>query len=268
MPRSAPSVRLLGVGLVFAATLAHAQYRPAVPPSSDLEAAKAHFAAGSAYYDQANYNDAVREFGEAYRLSRRVDLLYNIALCYERLYQYDEAIRTLERYLSERPGAPDRTAIQTRIGNLKKLRASQPPPPAPDPYEMPPPEPQPPPLVEQVPVMLPPPPAPAPRRRWFLPGTLVMASGAGVLVAALATGATTELLYQDLIKKCPNNVCPAAERGRVELAQDLAVTTYVLLGIGGAALLAGAVILAVQGARERRAPLPVSLGPGGLAVAF
>ena len=69
----------LGVALLLFACPTLAQPRVAVPPSDDVEAAKAHFAAGSAYYDQANYGDAVKEFNEAYRLSKRIDLLYNIA---------------------------------------------------------------------------------------------------------------------------------------------------------------------------------------------
>ena len=42
------------------AAVAHAQAKSAVTPADDVEAAKAHFAAGSAYYDQANYADAVK----------------------------------------------------------------------------------------------------------------------------------------------------------------------------------------------------------------
>jgi tetratricopeptide (TPR) repeat protein len=99
--------------------------KAAVPPADDVEAAKAHFAAGSAYYEQADYKDAVKEFNEAYRLSKRSDLLYNIAVCYERLNDYDHAIAALERYLSEKPNPPDRVTIQSRIDNLKRAKAAQ-----------------------------------------------------------------------------------------------------------------------------------------------
>ena len=37
--------------------------------------ARAHSLAGIHYYDQANYADALREFGEAYRLSKRPALV-------------------------------------------------------------------------------------------------------------------------------------------------------------------------------------------------
>src|SRR3954470_20095810 len=115
--------------------VAHAQTKAAVTPADDMEAAKAHFAAGSAYYDQANYADAVKEFNEAYRLSKRIDLLYNIAVCYERLAQYDNAIQALQKYLTDKPDAPDRVTIQSRIANLEKRRDEngQPPPAMPPP---------------------------------------------------------------------------------------------------------------------------------------
>src|SRR6516165_10642997 len=87
--------------------------KAAVVPSDDIEAAKAHYTAGSAYYEQANYADAVKEFNEAYRLSHRSDLLYNIAVCYERLSQYDNAIKALKQYLTDKPDAGDRVTTET-----------------------------------------------------------------------------------------------------------------------------------------------------------
>src|SRR2546423_3636937 len=75
---------------------------------ADEDAAKAHFLAGSAYYEQANYADAVKEFNEAHRLSKRADLLYNISVCYERLGHWDDAIAALHQYLTNRPNAADR----------------------------------------------------------------------------------------------------------------------------------------------------------------
>src|SRR3954447_23318990 len=113
-------MRFWAAALVVA-SVAHALPAAAeVPTQADEEAAKAHFMAGSAYYEQANYDDAVKEFNEAHRLSQRPDLLYNIALAYERLERWDEAIASLNRYLRDKPDAQDRSLIQTRIENLEK----------------------------------------------------------------------------------------------------------------------------------------------------
>src|SRR5256885_17161261 len=91
-------------------------------PQADEDAAKAHFLAGSAYYEQANYADAVKEFNEAHRLSKRPDLLYNISVCYERLGHWDDAIAALQQYLTERPNAADRAVIESRIKNFETRR--------------------------------------------------------------------------------------------------------------------------------------------------
>src|SRR4030095_10359942 len=69
----------------------------------DHEAAVLHFRVGQTYYDEANYQDALKEFREAYRLSKRPALLYNIGLCHERLDQIDEAVAGVGGHLG---GAP------------------------------------------------------------------------------------------------------------------------------------------------------------------
>jgi tetratricopeptide (TPR) repeat protein len=114
-------MRLLMAALA-AAILAWSVPAAAQVPQADEDAAKAHFLAGSAYYEQANYTDAVKEFIEAHRLSKRPDLLYNISVCYERLGRWDDAIASLQQYLSERPEAPDRAVIESRIKSYEQRR--------------------------------------------------------------------------------------------------------------------------------------------------
>src|SRR2546423_7828614 len=116
-------MRLL-MAVLKAAILAYAApaAAQAPPTQADEDAAKAHFLAGSAYYEQANYSDAVKEVIEAHRLSKRADLLYNISVCYERLGRWDDAIASLQQYLSERPEAPDRAVIESRIANYQQRR--------------------------------------------------------------------------------------------------------------------------------------------------
>lgn len=229
-------------------SLAYAQAKPAVAPADDVEAAKAHFAAGSAYYDQANYADAVKEFNEAYRLSHRSDLLYNIAVCYERLQQYDNAIKALQQYLIDKPDAKDKVSIQTRIGNLEKQRDAMPPRPV-----EPPPQPV---TPQQQPQVAPQQPAAQPlgerKHNWWVPGTIVGGAGVVLLATALGTGLTSQAYYNDLKMKCLNNICTdpklATER---DTGQVLALTTDILLGVGAAATLTGVILLAVQSRRPR-----------------
>lgn len=265
-------MRLVAAVLTAALLLAHPAFAQpgAAVPADDIEAAKAHYAAGSAYYEQANYADAVKEFNEAYRLSKRTDLLYNIAICYERLDDFDDAIATLQKYLVERPDAKDRVTIENRIANLTKLRdqkrAAQPPPPQQ-------PQPQPVQPIQPVPV------APAPTERaprWWLPGTVVAVVGAGLLVAALGTGLVAAADYNDLKNNCPNNVCPPKYQSERDSGKSLALASDVLTGIGAAAVVAGAVAIGVMSrpVKKKEAPpqtMPQTTivpTPTGLAVRF
>ena len=239
-----------------------AQPRSAVPPSDDMEAAKAHFAAGSAYYDQANYADAVKEFNEAYRLSKRIDLLYNIAVCYERLAQYDSAIQALQKYLTDKPDAPDRVTIQSRIGNLEKRRDEngQPPP------AMPPPTP--PPFAPRTGPNGGVPGAVDRPAHWYVPGVAVGAGGVAILLASLGTGLGAHAIHDDLVKTCLGNVCEDSQRSKVDEGKALALASDVLLGVGAAATVAGAILLIVQSRHPATHRALVTPSANGVRVSF
>lgn len=84
--------------------------------------ARTHYDAGSSYYQQGRYEDALREFEEAHRLSspaRKAVLLYNIGLAHERLGHLSEAIDALRRYLEGAPDADDAEIVQERIRTLQ-----------------------------------------------------------------------------------------------------------------------------------------------------
>jgi tetratricopeptide (TPR) repeat protein len=93
--------------------------------AEDEAAAQAHFLAGSSYFQRGEYERAMEELEIAYDLSRRPALLYNIALCLERLGRYGEAAERLARYLDEED--PDairqRTALEARLANLRERAA-------------------------------------------------------------------------------------------------------------------------------------------------
>jgi tetratricopeptide (TPR) repeat protein len=224
------------------------------PTQADEDAAKAHFLAGSAYYEQANYSDAVKEFIEAHRLSKRPDLLYNISVCYERLGRWDDAIASLQQYLTERPEAPDRAVIESRVANYQqrrdqeKARATAPPPP---------------------PTAPPPTVAPAPRRHvasWIVGGI-----GAGLLRAARGTGVTAHITYNDLFTMCGGTVCGTDQtlRDEASFGRALTISTDVLLGVGGATLLTGVILFIVEARKKPPAAHAwISPSPGGLQVQF
>jgi tetratricopeptide (TPR) repeat protein len=91
---------------------------PQAQPSPEQQA-RALFKVAQEHYQAERYTDALVAFNEAYRLSRRAELLYNIGLVNERLGLRDAAITAYELYVLELPGATDRATVQARIKFLK-----------------------------------------------------------------------------------------------------------------------------------------------------
>ena len=87
--------------------------------SFEDELARAHFLSGQSYFDEGRLEEALHEFREAYRISRRPGFQYNIAVCQEKLGHTDGAIEAFERYLREAPAAPDRATIEERLTELR-----------------------------------------------------------------------------------------------------------------------------------------------------
>ncbi len=91
---------------------------PAQPLSVDL--AKRHFQSGSAYFEEGRFDEAIREFRETYRLSPRVELLFNIAKAFDRKGDAARAIEAYQVYLQAQPQAADRAKIEQTIAQLKE----------------------------------------------------------------------------------------------------------------------------------------------------
>ncbi|MCA9536980.1 MAG: tetratricopeptide repeat protein, partial [Myxococcales bacterium] len=101
---------LLTLAFVLTATQAFAQ------PDVD-ERARVHFTSGRAYFDSGDYARALQEFQQAYALSHREELHYNLFLCQERIGNVSEAIRELEAFLATNP--PDRALLEPRLAALR-----------------------------------------------------------------------------------------------------------------------------------------------------
>ena len=216
----------------------------------DDAAAKAHYQAGVSYYEQARYDDALREFSESYRLSSRSPLLYNIAMCDERLGRLPDAIRTLEDYLRKAPEDPGRVSIETRIKSLKeqlsKATPTLTPTPALAPIALAPTKPT---------VEVSPPPAARPSHRltWIAGGSAVVLLG-----GALVSGLIAQGKYSSLMKSCPGGACDPAvyssAQGDIAAGWSAAVASDVLLGLGAVALVASVVLYFVEGHHGSAAP--------------
>jgi hypothetical protein len=105
------------------------------------ESAKTHFKVGTDYYVSARYEEALKEFMEAYRLRPLPKLQFNIGECLERLGRLKEAVAALQVYLKETPNAEDRRDVERRIATfeerIKKEEETKPPPTVTPPPEKP-----------------------------------------------------------------------------------------------------------------------------------
>ena len=95
---------------------------PVSAQQSSDDQARLHYQVAASYYEQADYESALREFQSAYRLSQRPQLFFNISLCYQQLENLDEAITYLERYLNEVTEIENRAALELRLANLRTRR--------------------------------------------------------------------------------------------------------------------------------------------------
>lgn len=93
--------------------------------ASDTEVAKQRFETGQLNYERGEYEKALAEFEEAYRLAPRPELQYNIAQAHERLLAFESAIAAYQAYLAGKPEARDRKVVESRIEFLKKQIAQK-----------------------------------------------------------------------------------------------------------------------------------------------
>lgn len=203
---------------------------PAVGQAPSDEEARSHFQAGTDRFQVADYEGAMREYREAFELSGRPGLMYNLYLCAERLGRLEEATRWLSRYLAEAHAVPRREVLVLRLRTMQERLAHEaavgeelapPSQPDPEPIDAPDPEPT------------------TPRARpsaELLPAGIVLVSlGALAAGASLPTGLFAMDQSDQLARECRYGVCPGHLEGAHERAFQLAIATDALW-IGGALL--------------------------------
>ena len=112
-----------GLALCVAGAVALASPVASAAPKSERAAseirARELFQKGDKDYAEGRYEESLAEFQEAYDLSGRAQLLFNISNAQERLGKLAEAAESLEKYLASGK-VKDKDVVQKRIANLKK----------------------------------------------------------------------------------------------------------------------------------------------------
>ena len=179
--------------------------------NADQLVAQKHYELGAQLYKTSNYTRALAEFQEAYRLSKKPGLLFNIARCHEVMASLEQAVKHYRLYLAQVPRASNRSLVESRLRNLENVlaaRKAKEPKPAPAPPKAPPPEPR----SEPVkPAPAPPRAAPdapgrvdvtrstatAPRRWKKTAGWVALGTGGALLVTGIVFGAMASSKWSD-----------------------------------------------------------------------
>jgi len=221
------------------------QSRPANVEDPDSELAHRYFESGARKYDQRDYEGAIVEFEKARTVKPVAALDFNIGRAHDRLGHVADALAAYRRYVETRPEPGDAAEVRARISILEQRLPRQAAP-APQPAAVAP---------------------PAPPARDVHAGRPLTTAGAALTavgVAALAGGVACGVLAQ----KNSDDITTAAQMmGRYSASKDSTgkaegIAGPVLLGVGGAAAVAGIVlIVAGQRAHHRALALVPAIAP-------
>jgi tetratricopeptide (TPR) repeat protein len=229
----------------------------------DRELARRYTDAGASKFVAGQYQEAIAEFEKARLVKPTPGLDLSIARGYDKLGRLEEALASYRLYVEARPDAGDAGDIRTRIQTLEeRLAATQKAEPPPEHVLPSAPAPVPPTPPAPVPTSRPAPaPSPGAGRAKTIAGMVVGGVGLGAIAGGIASGVLAKQNGDELTQL-------SRTMGRFSSAKESAgksddVAMGVLLGVGGAAVVTG-VVLVVLGRREAHHHLALlpSLSPG------
>lgn len=211
-------------------------------PPSDDEAARRHFRLGQAYYQNGQFPEAAAEFEQAYQLSGRPQLLYNIYLAHRDALHTRHSYEALRQYLEEVPDPPDEDHLRARLHHLEEALEANPE--LDDPVVQPDTE-----TTDPAPVPVTPDLAATeePEGTSAVP-FVIMGAGGGVLVGGLAAALISRGARSDLDALCTDGACPPDSNWESlrDKGQRSAIAADVLIGVGAAAAVSGLVLYFVM----------------------
>lgn len=247
----------LACTLAFPATAVAAPKAGPQPEAAGLSnpRAREHFARGQAAFEAEDYERAIPELKAAYALEPNPLLLYAWAQAERFAGRCGKAIELYRKFLESDPGPAQARLAETNILDCEAaLSEERPPAPPPAPVITPTEEPPSPPPEDE------PPPEITPWYRDWVGGTLV-----GVGAASLVAGGVVFALG----RRQASNADAARTEGEyideVDAARVKQITGAVLLGVGGALVLGGAIRWGVWSNRNKGTSVEIgaALHPSG-----
>jgi tetratricopeptide (TPR) repeat protein len=113
-------VRLLVLALCLVSAMATAD-----TPEADRAVAKDHTERGTTLYNAHDFDGALREFEQAYKIVAAPELEYDIARCLDQLDRPSEAADAYERYVAARPFEDKSKSISERAAQLRARHSTR-----------------------------------------------------------------------------------------------------------------------------------------------
>jgi tetratricopeptide (TPR) repeat protein len=82
--------------------------------------ARERFKSAQLHYSLGEFEDAVKDFREAYRLRQEPAILFNIAQAYRQLGKHADAYFYYRQYLSQKTDAPNRPEVESLIEQMRR----------------------------------------------------------------------------------------------------------------------------------------------------
>lgn len=214
-----------------------------VPSDSQLpdrtQRARASYDAGAQAFEEGRFSAALNRFSEAYELSSRAELLYNLGASHDRLGRRADAISNYTAYLEALPEASNRAYTEARVEILQREVEEQA---AADEAVR---------LAEEsrmaqevvVPVV----PDEEPSGSSNIPAIMMLGAAGVAGAAAVVTGVMALGQRGDLDESCPTTICADSAQGDIDRLRRLSITTDVLLGVAVIAAVTGVVLFIVGG---------------------
>lgn len=196
---------------------------PAWGQESADELARRHFDSGVAYLQESDYDNALKAFQKAYDLSKRPEILLNIATVHERTANLDAALAALNKYLELEPDGEHVDTVKLRIANLEKRKAAE----QPAGPDKPPPGPPSETGAPETPPPVTPPPTADREKPNRLPAYIALGVGAAAAGGAVVTGIIAKKEYDDANDSCG----PSCSDSQLSTGRSMAVVSTVLTGV-------------------------------------